>query len=360
MKLPWRRDIARMTGYAPGEQPREEGFVKLNTNENPYPPSPKVRKAILGGLDASLRLYPSPDAAVLRRQAALTYGIDEDRIIAGNGSDDLLAMIVRCFVSEGGTLACPTPTYTLYDTLVTIQGGKVKGVPYPDDYALPKALFRNRAPVTIVANPNSPSGTVVPYGQLADLADAVPGLLVIDEAYADFAEETALPLAREKENVIVLRTFSKSFSLAGMRIGLGFAHPEVIEGLNKVKDSYNMSRLSILAGEAALKDAAWMERNVGKVRATRARLAAMLPEAGFVPYPSQANFILARRSGGDSARPVYEALKQRKVLVRYFDTPRLSDCLRITVGTDAEIDALLGAMKEIGRGGGRARKNAKG
>jgi histidinol-phosphate aminotransferase len=349
MKLPWRENIRKMSGYVPGEQPREEGFVKLNTNENPYPPSPMVRKAIAGALDASLRLYPSPEAAALRRQAALTYGIEENRIIAGNGSDDLLAMIARAFVGEGGTLACPTPTYTLYDTLVAIQGGKIAGVPYPDDYALPRALFRNKAPVTVVANPNSPSGTSVPLARLADLADAVTGLLVVDEAYADFADETALSLAREKENVIVLRTFSKSFSLAGMRIGLGFAHPAIIDGLNKVKDSYNMDRLSILAGEAALKDAAWMERNVAKVRATRERLVSALPGVGFVAFPSQANFVLARKADGETARPVYEALKARKILVRHFDTPRLAGCLRITVGTDEEVGVLLEALRAIAR-----------
>jgi histidinol-phosphate aminotransferase len=230
-------------------------------------------------------------------------------------------------------------------------------VAYPDDYSLPKGLFRSRAPVTVVANPNSPSGTSVPVERLAALADAVPGLLVVDEAYADFADETALSLAREREDVVVLRTFSKSFSLAGMRIGLGFAHPAVVEGLNKVKDSYNLDRLSILAGEAALRDAAWMERNVSRIRATRARLVEALPAVGFLPFPSQANFVLARRADGESARPVYEALKERKILVRYFETPRLKDCLRITVGTDDEVAALLDAMKRIGRSRG---KNVRG
>jgi histidinol-phosphate aminotransferase len=172
---------------------------------------------------------------------------------------------------------------------------------------------------------------------------------VIDEAYADFAEEHALSLARERRNVIVLRTMSKSFSLAGMRIGLGFAHPAIMEGLNKVKDSYNMNRLSIAAGEAALKDIGWMENNAEKIRKTRERLVSGLPAAGFAPYPSQANFVLARRAGGETARPVYEELKKRKILVRYFDTPRLSDCLRITVGTDAENETLLAALRKIGR-----------
>ena len=336
-----------MEGYVPGEQPQEPGFVKLNTNENPYPPSPEVRKAILAEAGVPLRLYPDPGATALRRRAAATYGFDPSQIIAGNGSDDLLAMVAKAFVGEGDALACPMPTYTLYDTLVRIQGGKLRGVPYPPDFALPKALAGKAARVTIVASPNSPSGTTVPRGVLADLADAVPGVLVIDEAYADFSDDTALPLARERNNVLVLRTFSKSFSLAGMRIGLGFAHPRIIEGLNKVKDSYNLNRLSIVAGDAALSDIAWMERNAARIRRTRQALVAALPSAGFTPFPSQSNFVLARRTRGGSAREVYEALKRRKILVRHFDTPRLADCLRITVGTDEEIAALLDAMKRI-------------
>jgi histidinol-phosphate aminotransferase len=347
VKPPFRRNIARMQGYLPGEQPKDGGFVKLNTNENPYPPSPAVLAAIAKETGSILRLYPDPEALRLRRQAATTYRFDVSRVIAGNGSDDLLAMIARAFLGGGDALCCPTPTYTLYDTLVRIQGGRLRGIPYTKEYSLPPGIYRNRAKVTIVANPNSPSGTAVPLERLADLADRVRGILVVDEAYADFAEETALPLARERENVVVLRTFSKSFSLAGMRIGLGFGHPRILEGLNKVRDSYNLDRLATVAGEAALQDLAWMEQNAGRIRKTRGRLASALPTLGFLPYPSQANFLLARRVGGRSARPVFEALKRRKILVRYFDTPRLFDCLRITVGTDAEIDALLTALKEI-------------
>jgi len=347
MSVVFRRNVARMEGYVPGEQPQEPGYVKLNTNENPYPPSPNVRKAVLAELGDPLRLYPDPGATRLRRQAALTYGFDLSQVIAGNGSDDLLAMVARAFIGEGDVLACPTPTYTLYDTLVRIQGGRRVEVPYPEDYSLPPALAGRKARVTVVASPNSPSGTAVPVRTLAALADAVPGVLVVDEAYADFAEETALRLARERENVIVLRTLSKSFSLAGLRIGLGFAHPRIIDGLNKVKDSYNLSRLSIAAGAAALADTAWMERNAGRIRKTRDALVEALPPVGFAPFPSQSNFVLARRARGGSARPVYEALKRRKILVRYFDTPRLAGCLRITVGTDDEVAALLSAMKAI-------------
>ena len=347
MTVVFRRNIARLEGYVPGEQPRERDFIKLNTNENPYPPSPKVRKAILRELGEPLRLYPDPGSAALRRQAALTYGFDPSEVIAGNGSDDLLMMIAQAFVGEGDLLACPTPTYTLYDTLVRIQGGKLSGIPFPDDYSLPRGLAAKKARVTVVANPNSPSGTSVPLRALEELSDAVHGVLVIDEAYADFADENALALARERENVIVLRTLSKSFSLAGMRIGLGFAHSRIIEGLNKVRDSYNLNRLSIAAGTAALADIAWMERNAERIRKTRGTLIAALPGVGFSPFPSRSNFVLARRTRGGSARPVYEALKRRKILVRHFDTPRLAGCLRITVGTDEEIAALLGAMKAI-------------
>jgi len=347
MKIPVRRNIARMQGYVPGEQPQEAGFIKLNTNENPYPPSPTVRRALLAEANASLRLYPDPDATKLRRQAALTYGFDPSQVIAGNGSDDLLAMVARAFIGEEDTLCHPTPTYTLYDTLVKIQGGKVAGIPYPEDYSLPARLAARRAKVTIVATPNSPSGTSIPMAALADLADRLAGILVIDEAYADFAEETALSLAREKENVIVLRTLSKSFSLAGMRVGLGFGPPAILAGMNKVRDSYNLGRSGQAAGEAALKDIGWMEKNVAKIRKTRAILLSALPPLEFSPFPSQSNFVLAKRSRGRSAKPVYEALKRKKILVRYFDTPRLSGCLRITVGTDDEITALLAALETM-------------
>jgi len=347
MSVTFRSNIARMEGYQPGEQPQDGGYIKLNTNENPYPPSPMVRRAVLSELKETLRLYPDPDSTRLRRQAALTYGFDLSQTIAGSGSDDILAMIARAFIGEKDALCCPVPTYSLYETLVRIQGGRILGIPYPDDYALPARIFRSRANVTMVASPNSPSGTEVPLPVLSRLADSVPGLLVVDEAYADFAQDTALTLARERKNVIVLRTMSKSFSLAGLRIGLGFAHTSIIRGLNKVKDSYNMNRLSMAAGEAALRDLAWMEKNAARIKKTRERLFRALPKVGFSPFPSQANFVLARRAGGKSAAPVYEELKKRKILVRYFDTPRLSGCLRITVGTNAEIDALLSALGKI-------------
>ncbi len=222
------------------------------------------------------------------------------------------------------------------------SGGRMKDI---------AAAVTSNTRAVIINSPNNPSGTVETRATvealLAAVVDHGPGLLVVDEAYADFADETALALARERRNVIVLRTLSKSFSLAGMRIGLGFAHPRIIEGLDKVRDSYNLNRLSIAAGAAALADIGWMERNAARIRKTREALAEALRGVGFTPFASRSNFILARRTRGGSARPVYEALKRRKILVRYFDTPRLAGCLRITVGTDDEIAALLAALKVI-------------
>ncbi len=339
--------VQSMSGYVPGEQPQDRRYIKLNTNENPYPPSPRVIAAVGAAADESLRLYPDPMADALRDRAAAVYGVNRDNVLAGNGSDELLGLIVRACVGPRDRVVYPYPTYSLYDTLVTIQDGETVHVPYPADFSLPPELAQAGGRVTLVCNPNSPSGTPVPMSDIARLAERVPGLLVVDEAYVDFADATALPLVRQRDNVIVLRTFSKSFSLAGMRIGLAFATPSIIEQLIKVKDSYNVTRLSIVAATAALEDYAWMEANVARIRATRTRLMDGLRQAGFSVLPSQANFVLARQAG-QNLEAVYLELKARGILVRYFDTPELRDALRITVGTDAEVDALLGQIQVIG------------
>ena len=338
--------VDRMVGYVPGEQPRDRRYIKLNTNENPYPPSARVIDAVRAAAGAELRLYPDPTADALRDRAAAVYQFRRDQILVGNGSDDLLNLIVRACVGAGERVAFPFPTYSLYDTLVTLQEGEAVHVPYPEDFSLPDGLAEARARLTFVCHPNSPSGTPVPIEAIARLAKQVTGLLVVDEAYVDFADANALPLVRACDNVVVLRTFSKSFSLAGMRIGLAFGPPTVIAALLKVKDSYNVTRLSMVAATAALDDYPWMEANVARIRCTRDRLTAQLAARGFSVLPSHANFVLARRRGS-SLEPVYHGLKARGVLVRYFPTPQLFDALRITVGTDAEVDALLAALDEM-------------
>ena len=323
-------------------------MVKLNTNENPYPPSPRVLEAIAGAANASVRLYPDPEAHALRARAARVYGVPADHIMAGNGSDELLALVLRAAIDPGDRVAFPVPTYSLYETLVAVQGGAAVRVPFPDDFSLPPALAAARARVTFLCNPNSPSGTLVPLERVEALARALPGLLVVDEAYVDFAREHALGLVGRLPNVLVLRTLSKSFSLAGLRVGLAFGHPDLLAGLRTVKDSYNLSRLSQAAGEAALGDLPWMEANLARIKATRARLAAELERTGFRVPASEANFVLARRPGVDLG-PVARALAARDILVRHFAVPGLEDALRITVGTDAEVDALLVALRDVAR-----------
>ncbi len=337
--------VSAMAGYTPGEQPQDRRYIKLNTNENPYPPSPRVIEAVRAATTDDLRLYPDPLADRLRDRAATVYALRRDNVLVGNGSDELLNLIVRACVGKRDRVVFPYPTYSLYDTLVTIQEGTAIHVPYPLDFSLPDGLADAAGRVTFVCHPNSPSGTPVSLHALRALAREVPGVLVVDEAYVDFADATALPLVQECDNVIVLRTFSKSFSLAGMRIGLAFGPPGIIHDLLKVKDSYNVTRLSIVAATAALEDYAWMQQNVARVCRTRARLIAGLRETGFGVLPSQSNFALARRPGRN-LEGLYAGLKSRGILVRYFPTAELSDAVRISVGTDAEIDALLAAMPD--------------
>jgi len=347
----FRPNIDAMTGYVPGEQLRDEGIIKLNTNENPYPPSPKVYAALRKAINSSLRLYPEPLSDSLRSAAAAVYGVKLENIIAGNGSDEILSMLLRSFIGPGDRVAFPVPTYSLYDTLVEIQDGVSVRVEYPADFSLPEALAGQNAALTFLCNPNAPSGTLVSLAEIAKLAGAVAGILVVDEAYVDFAESegaSAIPLIRQFPNLVVMRTFSKSFSLAGMRVGLAFASEEIIAGMMKVKDSYNLNRLSLVAATAALSDTPWMKRNAERIQGSRKKLSAALKRMGYQVYPSHANFVLARKPE-ENLKPVYQELKRRKILVRYFDTPGLQDCLRITIGTPKEVQALLNELASVGR-----------
>lgn len=340
--------IESMDGYVPGEQPRDRRYIKLNTNENPYPPSPRVLEALRAAVTQDLRLYPDPAATDLRNKASEIYGVSPEGIVAGNGSDDLLSMLFRaCVDPSDGSVAYAVPTYSLYHTLALVQGSEPKTVPYPRDFSLPvDALVERSARLTIVCNPNSPSGTLTPLGAIEDLARRARGLVVVDEAYVDFAKETALALLSICPNVVVLRTFSKSFSLAGMRIGLAFASPDVAHELNKVKDSYNLDRLSLVAARAALDDYPWMLANVASVRAARDDLVSGLRSLGFRVLPSEANFVFAE-SPTDGGEDLYQRLRGAGILVRYFSQPELRAGVRITVGTKEENDALLAALRSF-------------
>jgi histidinol-phosphate aminotransferase len=349
MSLYFRSNISSMTGYIPGEQPGDKALAKLNTNENPYPPSPRVLAALRKTTKQSLRLYPEPLSDSLRKLAAEVYRVRPENILAGNGSDEILSIVLRCFVGPGDRVAFPVPTYSLYETLVKIQDGEQVGVEYPADFAIPPELHSANAAVTFLCNPNSPSGTLVGLTEIQKLARSVKGIIVIDEAYIDFAQDqgsSAISLIGTIPNLIVLRTFSKSFSLAGMRIGLALASAELIAGMMKVKDSYNLNRLSLVAATAALQDLPWMQRNVRRIQQTRGKLVSGLRDLGFYVYPSQANFVMAQIRGKQQ-KALYESLRERKIFVRYFDTQGLEDSLRITVGTPREIESLLQEIAAI-------------
>jgi histidinol-phosphate aminotransferase len=338
--------VAAMQGYVPGEQPQGRRYVKLNTNESPYPPSPRVLEAMRAAVGDNLRLYPDPVANRLRDEAARVYGFERDNILVGNGSDDLLGLVMRACVGEGDRVVYPHPSYSLYDTLVAIQQGDIVHVPYDEDFSLPPGLAEAHGRVTFVCHPNSPSGTAVPVAEIDELAGRVDGVLVVDEAYVDFADDSALGLVRKHENLVVLRTLSKSFSLAGIRVGLAFGPREIIAELLKVKDSYNVTHASIAAAVAALADYDWMQANVARIRSTRERLSAALSDLGFRVLPSQANFVLARRPG-ESLEGLFVKLRERGILVRYFAVDGLRDALRITVGTDDETDRLLDELGKL-------------
>ena len=363
----FREAIERMAPYTPGEQPRPgQRLIKLNTNENPYPPSPRVRAAIVKAASASLRLYPPPRADELVNTAARVYRISREMILAGNGSDELLAMLFRATLNRGEKVAYALPTYSLYDTLSAIQEAQVAAVPIGPGFVQPlAALAAQRAALTILCNPNSPCGSIASVAELDWLARELNGrLLAIDEAYVDFAESNALPLLKRHPNVVLLRSLSKSFSLAGLRVGLCFAQPAVIEQLTKVKDSYNLNRLAINAGAAALADMEWMRRNVERIKRVRAMTEKRLRQIGFEVPPSQANFVLARIAEHDMSG-VAAALRRKGILVRHFPHSVFRDALRISIGTSADMAALFRALEALisavlaARGNGEIRKTKR-
>ena len=340
-----RPTVEKMSAYTPGEQPRPgERVVKLNTNENPFPPSPRVVDAIRRIDPDRLRRYPSPSAEDFRQTAARVHGVSPDMIVAGNGSDEILAMAMRTYLGPDDILAYPDPTYSLYPVLAEMGEVKVVTVPWAAGWELPiDALLATGARAIFFANPNAPTGTLVPTSRVRELAKRFCGLLLVDEAYVDFADENSLSLVREFSNVMICRTLSKGYGLAGLRFGYAIAAPAVVSAMNKVKDSYNCDAVAVSAAAAALEDQDYARRTWEHVRAERVRLGEALRQRGWRVIPSQANFILATCPGGD-AGATYRALKAKGILVRFFDKPGLQDKLRITVGTAEENDQLLAAL----------------
>jgi histidinol-phosphate aminotransferase len=332
-----------MTPYAPGEQLPPGKYIKLNTNENPYPPPPAVVEAIRTAAAGPLNRYPDPMATAFRRAAADALGLPgPDWVLAGNGSDEILTILVRGFVDDGQRLRLPYPSYILYRTLADIQGASWEQVPFDEEWKLPAAFGEsdNDLRLVLLPNPNSPSGTVVMPDEVAAIGQSLDCPLVIDEAYADFAQQNCLDLVRQNERFMVTRTLSKSYSLAGVRFGFLVAQPQVIAELAKIKDSYNCDAISIAAATAAMGCQTWLADVRVKMNATRERMADRLAAIGFDVAPSQANFVWCVHPDGiHQAR--YEFLKKNQILVRYMKFPEWGDGLRISVGTDEQIDACL-------------------
>ena len=338
-----------MSPYTPGEQPAPgTRVVKLNTNEAPFPPSAKVMAALRDVAPERLRIYPDPTARSFRETAAKLHGVEPENVLAGNGSDDVLTILTRTFVPPGGKVVSPWPTYSLYPTLCDIEGAGFVEVPWEAGWKLPtKALLAEKADAIYLANPNAPSGTFVEPDELAALAKKFRGVVLIDEAYADFASDSCIRLLAGHENIVVSRTLSKGYALAGLRFGYCLAHAATIAQMGKVKDSYNTDVLSQIAATAALEDQEHAGRIWQHVREERSRLMLELQLLGFSMPESHTNFILAGHPGYPDAGELYAGLKAQGILVRYWNKPGLSDKLRITVGTSQENNALLAALQEL-------------
>ncbi len=332
-----------MKPYVPGEQPQGDTFIKLNTNENPYPPPQAVTDAIVGAARSGLQKYPDPTASQFRKHAAQTLGLPgPEWILAGNGSDEILTILVRAMVGEGQHLRLPYPSYILYRTLADIQGATWEQVHFDDQWKLPHAFStgEDRLRLAFLPNPNSPSGTVLSPIEVARLAESLPCPLVVDEAYADFADTNCLDLVLQSDKILVTRTLSKAYSLAGLRFGFVVAQPHLISELGKIKDSYNCDALSIAGATAAIQSTTWLHETCQKICHTRQQMESQLTQLGFTVTPSQANFVWCTHPH-QSHRELYEELKRNRILVRYMDFPDWGDGLRISVGTPEEIAALF-------------------
>ncbi|MDR1053596.1 MAG: histidinol-phosphate transaminase [Planctomycetaceae bacterium] len=338
-----RSEILSMSGYVPGEQPAlQKNVVKLNTNENPYRASEKVYDAIRSVLESGLSRYPDPFGEAFRVAVSRRYGVEPSMVLCGNGSDDILTILTRTFVGGGELLRLPYPTYILYRSLAEIQGARSEFIYFNDDWSLPDEFYSSKSDLRLVflPNPNSPSGTIIPKDRILEIAEQLCCPLVIDEAYVDFAGCSCMDLVGSCERIIVTRTFSKAYSLAGLRFGYLVAAANLVEQMLKVKDSYNCDAISIAAATAAISDESWLAENRKKIIATRTRLTEKMRAIGFKVPDSSANFTWNTHSEID-VRLVYDYLKSRGVLVRYMSYPSWGDGLRISVGTDDQIDQCL-------------------
>lgn len=342
-----RKCILDMTGYIPGEPADNQKIIKLNQNESRFPPSPRAIKAIEAAA-ADLALYPDSTSTSLRETAARIYGVAPGQVMVGNGSDELLRILFQCCCDPGDEAVAFYPSYTYYATLAAMQDAKYRLIDFEGEYAIPAKPDIGRAKLVFIPNPNAPTGTIFPESEIRRLAEAAPNsLVVVDEAYADFSGQTALPLLKEYENIVVVRTFSKSYGFAGLRVGLCFAREALLEQMEKVRDYYNLDRLAQAGAEAALLDQDWLKLICSRVIDVRETLTGQLRELGLKVYDSGANFILIRFGGQERARRVFDALRERNILTRYFNSRGIDDCLRVTIGTETDMDVFRKELEDI-------------
>ena len=350
MKEFWSQRIRDMVPYVPGEQPRERKFIKLNTNENPYPPSPRVLEAIREAAGESLRLYPDPESTALRAAIAARHGLDSDQVFVGNGSDEVLALCFQAFFTPGRAVVFPDITYSFYPVYCALYGQDYREIPLREDFTVPLEDFLGNNGGVVLPNPNAPTGMAISLADVERLAAGNPeAVVVVDEAYVDFGAQSAVPLLDRCPNLVVTRTLSKSGSLAGLRVGYALGSANLIAALNCVKNSFNsypLDRLAQAGAQAAIEDEAYFRATVDKVAATREWTTTRLRELGFRVYDSKANFLFASHDAVP-AEKLLLGLRERGILVRWWNKPRISNCLRISIGTDEEMETLCRTLEEL-------------
>ncbi|MFA5518071.1 MAG: histidinol-phosphate transaminase [Spirochaetota bacterium] len=344
----WNKTLTEMDEYIPGEQPANiDEYIKLNTNENPFPPSDSVLKAINSSLNANLRRYPDSKAQGVRELFASQNGLSPDNIFIGNGSDEIFTLIFRGFIGKDGIAAFPYPSYSLYDTLAQGNGIKYEKINLDKDLNLDLDRFlEKKYDLVIIANPNNPTGTYTEVSAIKEFLQSYKGLLVVDEAYIDFCGGSSIDLVHEYDNVIITRSFSKSYSLAGLRVGIAIADKNIIKGLFKIKDSYNIDTLALAGAEAALLDTKSFNYNIRMLNSNKNYIEEKLTAMNFQIVPSKANFIFVKHNKVDS-KFIFNKLKENRILVRHFSGSVQSQYIRITIGTMMEIKKLCSTLESI-------------
>ena len=342
--------LSSLTPYTPGEQPTNQAYIKLNTNESPFSPSPQVLRRLTDDEIARLNLYPDPRGGGLRAAIAKDFGVAEDQIFLANGSDEVLSFSFMAFGDATHGFAFPDITYDFYKVYAALYGVPHREIPLREDFSLPVEELATAPEHIVFANPNAPTGLSVSVDAIEKMLAANPDrLVIVDEAYVDFGGETCLPLLQKYDNLLISRTYSKSYSMAGSRLGFALGSPELIADLSRIQYStnpYNVDRLTLIAGTAAMEDQGYLRDCVAAIAATRERTAEALRALGFEVLPSCTNFLLARHPAA-SGQALYEALKARGILVRHFKKPRIESFVRVSIGTDAQMDAFVSAVKAI-------------